>query len=290
MRELDVASASGVARRGDRIFVIADDLRELAVYRLSRPNEPGERRTVLAERDGAGKPDVECLTLLPPFEEAPHGCLLGLGSGSEPDRNRGFAWVLAPDGDLAGAPVELDLTPLWDLLREHAGALNVEGDRERRRQAVDLQSSATPRRGATWSPKSHSKTSSDPFGATTAWTAASSARSARTTSARSRACRSPSRTRSASLADELVVFTASAESDDGDGPDGSIRGSVVGTLDATGEGAPPAHHRPPVEGRRRLRRDRCGRGRPHVRLRSGRPGHPCRLCSSPDASGSALGL
>ena len=127
MRELDVASASGVARRGDRIFVIADDLRELAVYRLSRPNEPGERRTVLAERDGAGKPDVECLTLLPPFEAAPHGCLLGLGSGSEPDRNRGFAWVLAPDGDLAGAPVELDLTPLWDLLREHAGALNVEG-------------------------------------------------------------------------------------------------------------------------------------------------------------------
>ena len=37
------------------------------------------------------------------------------------------------------------------------------------------------------------------------------------------------------LGGDLLVFTASAEADDREGPDGSIRGSVVGTIDLEGE-------------------------------------------------------
>ena len=65
--------------------------------------------------------------MLPPFESHPNGALLGLGSGSTPARDRGFAWGLAADGSLDGEPLQLDLAPLYSLLREHMDALNVEG-------------------------------------------------------------------------------------------------------------------------------------------------------------------
>ena len=233
IRELDVASASGVARRADRVFVIGDELRELAVYRLSRPDEPGERRPVLAEREGAGKPDVECLTLLPPFAEAPYGCLLGLGSGSEPDRDRGFAWPLAPDGDLEGEPVELDLGPLWERLREHAGALNVEGAAPvgdslwifNRGNSADGRNlvAEIPLADVLASIRGDHRLDRCEFGALRGYDlgdlegvplAFSDA---------------------TPVADGLVVFTASAEEEGDAGPDGAIRGSVVGTLDASGE-------------------------------------------------------
>ncbi len=233
MRELDIASASGVARRGDRVFVIGDELHELAIYRLSRPDEPSERRPVLTERAGAGKPDVECLTLLPPFEEAPHGCLLGLGSGSEPDRDRGFAWPLAPDGDLQGEPTELDLGPLWERLREHAGALNVEG--------------AAPVRDALWIfNRGNAANGRNLVAEIPLDDVVESIRGdQRLDRCEFRAVRAydlgdlegvPLAFSDATpIADELVVFTASAEEEGDAGPDGAVRGSVVGTLDASGE-------------------------------------------------------
>ena len=128
-----VAAASGVVRRAEYVYVIADDELDLAVFDASSddpgqlvPALSGELPTEHSARSKA-KPDLEALTSLPPFEGHPHGALLGLGSGSTPDRDRGFAWALGADGSLDGEPIELDLAPLYSLLRERLDALNVEG-------------------------------------------------------------------------------------------------------------------------------------------------------------------
>lgn len=73
------------------------------------------------------KHDLEALTLLPPATGSPYGILLGLGSGSRPERARGFSWALASDGSLDGEPSALDLRPAYDRLRDELGTLNVEG-------------------------------------------------------------------------------------------------------------------------------------------------------------------
>jgi hypothetical protein len=124
-----VSSASGVVRRGDFVYVIGDDLLFLAVFRMSQPR-PGSLRRVLPgaqHADAGDKPDLEVLTLLPPFERHPFGALLGLGSGSAPRRDRGFVWALAADGSLRGEPSIVDLHPLYALLGERIDGLNVEG-------------------------------------------------------------------------------------------------------------------------------------------------------------------
>jgi hypothetical protein len=124
-----VSSASGVVRRGDFVYVIGDDLLFLGVFRLSDPR-PGSLRRALPDpadaREGE-KPDLEVLTLLPPFRGHPFGALLGLGSGSAPRRDRGFVWALAADGSLRGEPSVIDLQPLYALLAERIDGLNVEG-------------------------------------------------------------------------------------------------------------------------------------------------------------------
>ena len=128
-----VSSASGVARRGDYVYVIGDDELGLAVFRLSQP-DPGTLRPALsgelpadADERAKQKADLEALTLLPPFEEHPFGALLGLGSGSGPGRDRGFVWELAADGSLEGEPREIDMSPVYGLLREEDPELNIEG-------------------------------------------------------------------------------------------------------------------------------------------------------------------
>src|SRR5687768_16109807 len=134
LRELDLAeataegrdphmgAASGVVRRGDFAYVIADDELDLGVFRVSG-SDPGETKPVLpgslpddeSERKGA-KPDLEALTALPPFESTPYGGLLGLGSGSDSggNRDRGFFWAFAADGSLDGEPKVIDLSPLYE--------------------------------------------------------------------------------------------------------------------------------------------------------------------------------
>jgi hypothetical protein len=132
-RAAHLSAASGVVRRGDFVYVIGDDELHLGVFRLSS-SEPGQMVRVLAgavpddhgERSNL-KPDLEALTVLPPSECHPYGALLGLGSGSAPGRDRGFVCGLAADGSIAGEPDELDLAPLYRLLREHVSELNVEG-------------------------------------------------------------------------------------------------------------------------------------------------------------------
>ena len=132
-RPAHISSASGVVRRGDHVYVIGDDELHLGIFQLSS-NEPGSLRRVLrgelsgdADERARSKPDLEALTVLPPFEGHPYGALLGLGSGSGPGRDRGFVCALAADGSIAGEPDELDLSPLYGLLRERAPDLNIEG-------------------------------------------------------------------------------------------------------------------------------------------------------------------
>jgi len=132
-RPAHLSAASGVARRGDFVYVIGDDELHLGVFTLSS-GAPGRLVRVLAgdlpaddSQRSSAKPDLEALTLLPPFESHPYGALLGLGSGSTPERSRGFVGVLAADGSLADEPYELDLDPLYRLLRERVPELNVEG-------------------------------------------------------------------------------------------------------------------------------------------------------------------
>ena len=130
-----MAGASGVVRRGDFAYVVADDELNLGVFQISG-TEPGDSRAVFegslpddeSERKSA-KPDLEALTALPPFGETPYGGLLGLGSGSddEGNRDRGFFWAFGADGSLDGEPTVIDLSPIYGALREKLGGLNIEG-------------------------------------------------------------------------------------------------------------------------------------------------------------------
>lgn len=230
-----VSSASGIARRGDHVYVIGDDLLGIAVFRLSK-ERPGTLRAALRgetsrdpEERKRRKADLEALTLLPPFEDHPYGSLLGLGSGSAPDRERGFVWGLAADGSLDGDPVELDLAPVYAVLRETAPELNIEGaaalgdrlwlfQRGNSEHGVNLvaelsldavlESVHTDHRidaGELAALRAYELGDLD--GVPLAFSDATP------------------------LADDLVVFTASAEAED----DGAIHGSVVGTIDGRGK-------------------------------------------------------
>jgi hypothetical protein len=128
-----MASASGITRRGDYAYVIGDDELDLGIFRLSN-SEPGVLRRALPgdidpDKPWKGKPDLEALTALPPFEGGPFGGLLGVGSGSsdERDRDRGFFWAFAADGSLDGESTVIDLNPMYELLRSELGSINIEG-------------------------------------------------------------------------------------------------------------------------------------------------------------------
>jgi hypothetical protein len=126
-----IASASGIAKRGNFVYVVGDDLLEVGVFGLAG-DEPGEARRVFAAPAGAGgkhdKPDLEGLTSLPPVDGEPNGGLLGIGSGSKASRDRGFFWPFAPDGSLAGEPRTIDFQPVYDVMRgELKGTINIEG-------------------------------------------------------------------------------------------------------------------------------------------------------------------
>ena len=238
-RAAHISAGSGVARRGDFVYVIGDDELGLGVFRLSK-EAPGALRPVLrgelsADRDERKKekPDLEALTLLPPFSGRPFGALLGLGSGSNPQRERGFAWGLAADGSLEGKPTELDLSPLYERTRESAPELNIEGasalgnrlwlfHRGNTEQGLNIvaevplddfvagvQEDGRIECGEEVSTRAYELGELD--GVPLTFSDATP------------------------LADELVVFTASAEpGSDPHGTDGAIRGSVVGTIDGDG--------------------------------------------------------
>jgi hypothetical protein len=234
-----VSSASGVARRGDFVYVIGDDLLELAVFRLSK-EAPGTLRRVLSGETPTDpherkrrKADLEALTMLPPFDGAAYGALFGLGSGSGDARGRGFVWPLGPDGSLTGDPWEIDLAPVYDRLRETAPDLNIEGA-----AAVGERLWLFQRGNTAQGLNMVAELDLDEV-----------MRSLQ--SDRRIDCAELAQIRAydlgeldgvpltfsdaTPLADELIVFTASAEASDDAYGDGEIRGSVVGTIDRRGK-------------------------------------------------------
>lgn len=232
-----IASASAVVRRGDFAYVVGDDEVDLGVFQLSS-EDPGEMRAALPgelpddpEKRSAEKPDLEALSALPPFDGAPYGGLLGLGSGSSESRDRGFFWLLGARGELEGEPEVIDLSPLYGLLREQLDSLNVEGS-----SALGDRFMVFHRGNAGGSANAIAELALDEV--MRSLTGDHSIDVAELLRVReydlgelggTPLCFSDA----TPVADDLVVFTASAEGG-GDGPDGSIRGSVVGTISADG--------------------------------------------------------
>ena len=231
-----IASASGVVRRGDFVYVIGDDMLQVAIFEIAA-NKPGRLRPVLpgelggdAKQRAALKPDLEALTALPPVEGEPHGGLLGLGSGSGSERDRGFFCSFAADGSLAGEPRVIDFHPVYESLRgELDGEINIEGAAvfdERLWLFHRANRGEGPNAVAEFTLTDLSRTLSDD----------QVVNPGELLSLRAydlgeidgvRVCFSDATT----LTNELTCFTASAEDPD----DGSIRGSVVGTIDEGGE-------------------------------------------------------
>ena len=234
-----IRSASAVVRRGDYVYVIGDDELDLGVFRLS-DDEPGELRTALpgdlpgdpkARKDA--KPDLEVLTALPPADELPFGALLGLGSGSNEHRTRGFFWALDGRGALDGDPTVIDLSPLYAILRERIGDLNVEGaavlgDRFmlfHRGNAKGSENAIAELSLEHVRASLHGDNTLD----------VDELERVRTYDLGELGGTRLSFSDAAPLSDDLVVFTASAETEGATAvDDGQIRGSVVGTIDRDG--------------------------------------------------------
>jgi hypothetical protein len=130
-----LSAGSGLVRRGDWVYVIGDDELDLAIFSLAEggPGElvplfEGQLPVAGAER-ARSKPDLEALTVIPPFRFNPYGALLALGSGSGDSRDRGFMWSLDEDGGLRGFPRVVDIGNLYEFLAQHCAGegLNIEG-------------------------------------------------------------------------------------------------------------------------------------------------------------------
>jgi hypothetical protein len=238
-RPAHVAAASGVVQRGDFVYVIGDDELFLAVFEIAGGG-PGRLERVFhgelpaggGERKAA-KPDLEALTVLPPFEGHPQGALLGLGSGSTEARDRGFLWGLGPDGSLRGDPGVIDLTPLYELLRSELGELNIEGaavvgERLWLLQRGNSELGLNVVAELELSEVMESVVRDRAF-------AASELRRARTYELGELGGAKLTFSDASPLGGDLLVFTASAESSASTYEDGEILGSVVGTIDSGGD-------------------------------------------------------
>jgi hypothetical protein len=128
-----LSAASGLVRVGPRLYVVADDELQLAVFDLA-DDGPGtlhrlfDGKLPVAHRARkAAKPDLEALAQLPPSEAWPQGALLALGSGSRPQRHRAALLGYDEAGDLQAAVREIDLSPLYAPLHAQHEGLNIEG-------------------------------------------------------------------------------------------------------------------------------------------------------------------
>ena len=128
-----LSAASGMVRIGQRLFIVADDELCLGVFDLHTENPGrmvrlfgGELPSLHRERK-ALKPDFEALTALPAFTGYPFGALLGIGSGSKPNRQRAALLRLDERGTIDGSASHVDLAPMYDPLRTRFADLNIEG-------------------------------------------------------------------------------------------------------------------------------------------------------------------
>lgn len=128
-----LSAASGMVRIGQRLYVIADDDNQLAVFDLGHRGAGSFRRLFAGELPAApearkaAKPDLEALVRLPAFTGYPQGALLALGSGSRPNRQRAALLALHEQGGIDGDARELDFAPIHAPLQSRFAQLNIEG-------------------------------------------------------------------------------------------------------------------------------------------------------------------
>ncbi len=132
-RPLHLSAASGLVDLGGHVAVIADDELHIGWFPLaggapgrlirlfdgSLPPEKAQRKK--------RKPDLEVLTHIRSAPGYPHGLLLAIGSGSTPNRCKGFALEVDARCQLKRLSQIIDFQPLFEALREVATDLNVEG-------------------------------------------------------------------------------------------------------------------------------------------------------------------
>ncbi|MGQ3050499.1 MAG: DUF6929 family protein [Roseateles sp.] len=128
-----LSAASGLVRVGQRLYVIADDEQQLALFNRE-DDRPGRLHRLFngelpaaPEPRKAAKPDLEALVQLPALRGCPGGALLALGSGSRAQRQRAALMGLGKGGALAGPVREVDLSPLYGPLQARHERLNIEG-------------------------------------------------------------------------------------------------------------------------------------------------------------------
>lgn len=128
-----LSAASGLVRAGSYLYVVADDELHLAVFPATDAQAghlvrlfAGALPASQVERK-ARKPDLEALTLLPPFAGYPRGALFALGSGSKRNRRMGALLALDAQGAASGAVHVCDLSKMFGALDERFTSPNIEG-------------------------------------------------------------------------------------------------------------------------------------------------------------------
>ncbi|MDZ4837551.1 MAG: hypothetical protein SGJ27_27510 [Candidatus Melainabacteria bacterium] len=128
-----VYAASGLVKIDNRLYTVADDELHLAVFEFpgDKPGNwyrllPGALALDYKERKKA-KPDLESLTLLEPYEYAPHGALLAVPSMSKKKRIKGLLIPLDKDRKPSANPLPIDFTQLREKLAGKIEELNIEG-------------------------------------------------------------------------------------------------------------------------------------------------------------------
>lgn len=130
---LPIAAASALIAVGQNLLVLSDDERQMAVFD-AESDEPGYLLKVMKGTTPASpderadhKPDFECMALFAPFGRFEQGAVLGLGSGSAPDRDKGTLLMLTADHRPEEPFEVVDLGTLYERLRRDLEDLNIEG-------------------------------------------------------------------------------------------------------------------------------------------------------------------
>lgn len=130
-----LSAASGLVVSDSSLFLVADDEHHLAALGLGDLEAgplhlhrilPGDLPADARERKRL-KPDVESLAPLPPDAAWPGGALLLLGSGSKPQRRRGWLLRLGSLGEITPGVMPIDLAALYAPLQAEFPDLNIEG-------------------------------------------------------------------------------------------------------------------------------------------------------------------
>ena len=235
-RQAHVSAASGLARVGGRLFIVADDEHHLGVFdehgsapvRLVRAFAGDLPPSKRARK--ASKPDLEALLALPAMPGYPTGALLALGSGSRPNRQIGLLAALDGHADISFPIRHLDLRPLYAPLAATFDHLNIEGAfiGSGALHLLQRASKSDPRNACI----------SFDWGATVRWLTGSGP----APTARAIHCHGLGRidgvplgfTDGAALPDGAWVFSAVAEDSDDSYADGACKGAVLGFVDAHG--------------------------------------------------------